>query len=312
MATPEVNRAVRRKLAAQEVPGTVLVGAMGWMRDLPDLRDYTPETKKVAQLLGQMKVPTAATPAKLPPSVDLRTWCSPIEDQGALGSCTANAGAGMYEYFERRAYGRHIDCSRLFLYKATRNLLRWTGDTGAYLRATMAALRLFGTCPEEYWPYVVSDFDKDPPPFVWSFAENFQALSYYRLDPPSTPTPALLTQIKAQLAAGLPPMFGFTVYASISQAARTGAIPFPVSSERVLGGHAILAVGYDDAKKITNQTPGGPETTGALLIRNSWGTGWGDQGYGWLPYDYVLRGLAVDFWALVRGEFVDLQTFGLR
>jgi C1A family cysteine protease len=104
-------------------------------------------------------------------------------------------------------------------------------------------------------------------------------------------------------------MFGFTVYSSISQAQTTGKIPIPTAAERVLGGHAVDAVGYDDAMKVKNSTPGAVETTGALLIRNSWGN-WGPLGgYLWLPYDYVLKGLAVDWWALLKNEWVDTQIF---
>ncbi len=198
-----------------------------------------------------------AKPAKLtvPASVDLRAWCSPIEDQESIGSCTAHAGVGIVEYFERRAFGKHIDASRLFLYKATRNLLRWTGDTGAFLRSTMGALVLFGLPPEEYLPYVIADFDKEPAAFCYAFAQNFQAISYYRLDPPGTSREALLTQIKANLSAGIPSMFGFTVYNSISQAAKTGKIPYPTRGEKIAGGHAIDAVGYDDNMKIRNTMP---------------------------------------------------------
>src|SRR5574337_216933 len=170
------------------------------------------------------------SPKTLPPSVDLRAWCSPIENQGALGSCTANAGAGVVEYFERRAFGHHMDASRLFLYKATRDLMRVTGDTGAYLRTTMGALVLFGVPPEEYWLYTIADFDKEPTAFCYAFAQNFQAIQYYRLDPPGTSKPVLLTRIKTNLAAGLPSMFGFTVYTSISQAAGSSSGWAPVGS----------------------------------------------------------------------------------
>jgi C1A family cysteine protease len=89
-----------------------------------------------------------------------------------------------------------------------------------------------------------------------------------------------------------------------------GAIPFPERSERILGGHAVLAVGYDDRLKIAN-TSSGDETTGALLIRNSWGTGWGERGYGWLPYEYVLRGLAEDFWSVLKKDWVDTGEFNV-
>ena len=301
---------------------TFVIPAMGWLPDYPDIRDVTFQSERVPsklQALGQPSVKqmlakvgaTTSAPAALPTSVDLRPWCSPIEDQKTIGSCTAHAGVGLVEYFERRAFGKHLDASRLFLYKVTRNLLKWTGDTGAFLRSTMYALTLFGVPPEEYYPYNIADFDKEPSAFCYAFAQSYQAISYYRLDPPGTTRSNLLTQIKTYLANGLPSMFGFTVYSSISQANTNGGkIPYPTRGERVLGGHAIDAVGYDDNLKIKNTNAGGIETTGALLIRNSWGTGWGSAGYGWLPYKYVLDGLATDWWSLIKSEWVDTGQFG--
>ena len=296
---------------------------MGWLPDYPDFRDHTVEHNEVPprlKSLGQNSVKTMLTKVgvakstksgkvNLSASVDLRAWCSPIEDQGSLGSCTANAGVGMVEYFERRAFGKHIDASRLFLYKATRNMSHWTGDTGAFLRTTMGALVLFGVPPEEYWRYVIADFDKEPSAFCYAFAQNYQAISYYRLDPPGTSTNVLLDRIKLHLSAGLPSMFGFTVYSSYTQAAATGKIPYPTPGETIVGGHAIVAVGYDDTIKIKNSNQGAAETKGALLIRNSWGTGWGSSGYGWLPYEYVLKQLADDWWSLLKNEWVETGNF---
>ena len=295
---------------------------LGWRPDLPDIRDLTFESAKIPEKLKNLgetesvksllkKAKADKAPLKLPTSVDLRAWCAPIEDQGSLGSCTANAGVGMLEFYERKAFGTHIDASRLFLYKATRNLLKWTGDTGAYLRSTMAAMALFGAPPEKYWPYNIASFDVEPPAFCYAFGQSYQSSSYYRLDPPGTTKAVLLSRIKTNLAANLPSMFGFTVYNSISQANTTGKIPYPASGDSVAGGHAIMAVGYNDTMKIKNTKAGSTEYTGALLIRNSWGAGWGAAGYGWLPYQYVLGSLAVDWWSLISSRWINTGQFGL-
>jgi len=280
---------------------------MGWIPDYPDFRDYTDKTEEVKTLLRVTQVLKKKT---LPKSINLREWCSPIEDQGMLGSCTAHAGAGIIEYYERKSFGMHIDASRLFLYKVTRNLMKMKGDTGAYLRTTIGAMVLFGVPPEDYWPYADEEkkFDKEPPAFCYAFAQNYQTIKYYRHDPPETPANTILNRVKTYLSSGHPAMFGFTVYNSIEQAEKTGKIPFPSSREKIEGGHAVAVVGYDDSIKINN-TYGQKETTGALLIRNSWGKGWGEEGYGWLPYDYILKGLAEDFWSVIKKEWVDAGEF---
>lgn len=297
----------------------------GWVRDYPDFRDLTVDTDKAPAKLadqgqpsvlkmvtkaGAAPVTSKSTPTKLPATKNLRPWCSPVEDQGEIGSCTAHAAVGMLEYFERKSFGKHTNASRLFVYKVTRNLMQVTGDTGAYLRSVMGALTLFGAPPESYYPYDVNKFDEEPSAFLYAYAQNYQALTYYRLDPPGTNNTTLLNQIKTNLNSNLPVMFGFSVFDSYDQTERNGGcFPFPNNSESILGGHAVLAVGYDDTKTIKNSNTGGTTTTGAILIRNSWGASWGDGGYGWLPYSYVTRGLTSDWWSLIKSEWVDSDLF---
>ena len=226
------------------------VKGKGWMRDLPDFRDNTPVTSDLTkkQVDRGVKEPVntilrrvnkglnakARTKLEKSKKADLRSFCSPIEDQGQLGSCTANAGVGLFEYFERRAFGRYVDGSRLFLYKATRNLLGWEADDGAYLRTTMGAMALFGVPPEKYWPYLEHKFNDEPTAFLYSYAQNYQALLYYRLDGPGITKPNLLANIKEHLRNGLPTIFGFTCYTSLDLA-DNGDIPFPDKNYMEIG-----------------------------------------------------------------------------
>jgi len=142
----------------------------------------------------------------------------------------------------------------------------------------------------------------------YSFAQNYKTIKYYRHDPPSASPDDVLSRIRTHLSAGHPAMFGFTVYSSIEEAYESGLIPFPSLRERIEGGHAVVAVGYDDKMKIKNKY-GDEETTGALLIRNSWGGDWGEAGFGWLPYEYIKRGLAEDFWSVLKKEWIDTGEF---
>lgn len=298
----------------------VLVGT-GWHPPVLDPRDYTAEHPKIKLITDRMAEKAKAHRPRAPrspaTSVDLRPWCSPIEHQGELGSCTAHAAVGAVEYFQRRSFGKHLEGSRLFVYKTTRNLLGITGDTGAWLRHAMAALVLCGVPNERYWPYTdaAPDFDREPTQFVYAVADNFESARYFAHDPLAqhTPTDKVLASVKKYLVAGVPSMFGFWGYPSFDSGDGPGLIPFPTDSELAsepAWGHAVLAVGYDDNLTITNRLTN-KSTKGALLIRNSWSTSWGQLGYGWLPYKYVLQSIALDFWSLIRMEWVDTDQFYL-
>src|SRR5947209_17444087 len=233
------------------------IRGFGYLPDVPSVKDYVSETQQVADLMKKTRSArllsgvsasasgAAAAPA-LNPSVDLRQFCSPIEDQGRLGSCTANAAAGLVEYFERRAFGKFVDASRLFIYKTTRDLLGWTGDTGAYLRSAMEALVLFGTPPERYWPYDITKFDIEPSAFLYALGSNYQATKYFRLDPNGAPTTQVLQNIKAYLAAGFPSMFGFPVYDEYMHVPADGKPGFQWQHSNNMGGMAKETVATED------------------------------------------------------------------
>jgi C1A family cysteine protease len=217
--------------------------------------------------------------------VDLRPHCSTVENQKALGSCTGNALAGALEFLELRDKVPFVNLSRLFIYYNERVIEHTTkSDAGAQLRDGIKTLAKQGVCSEKKWPYVISKFAAKPSAACYQEASQHQITSYQRLQ--------TLDEMRACLAEGFPFVFGFTVYESFEsqEVAKSGVVSMPQAGERVVGGHAVLAAGYDDSQK-------------RFIVRNSWGTDWGMQGYFTMPYDYLAnRSLSDDMWTVRRGE----------
>lgn len=243
----------------------------GWQPDLPDQRDFAYMAPK--PFLKQ-----------LPTKVDLRKQPTPaVYDQGQLGSCTANAIAGAFE-FELLKQGSTYDFmpSRLFIYYNERVIEHSVRtDRGAQIRDGIKSVHKQGVCPETQWPYIENKFASKPPTPCYKSALQHQVLTYERM-------PRNLNQMKACLSSGYPFVIGFTVYESFESeaVAQTGKMPMPKKNESVVGGHAVLVMGYDDKSS-------------RFIVRNSWNTDWGQQGYFTMPYAYLMdENLSDDFWTL--------------
>jgi C1A family cysteine protease len=254
----------------------------GWTPDLPDARDH----------LFAAPQPTLAA---LPPRADLRSQCPPVYDQEKIGSCTANAIGAAFEFETTKQGLADFMPSRLFIYYNERAMEGNTGiDSGAQIRDGVKSVATLGVCPETEWPYDGREADpitgafpagdpaaEKPTDTCYKDALDNLATSYSRVA-------QTLDQMRGCLADGYPFVFGFTVYASFEsqQVAKSGVVPMPAPHEKVMGGHAVLAVGYDDDAQ-------------TFLVRNSWGTGWGQAGYFTMPYAYLTtRGLSSDFWTI--------------
>jgi C1A family cysteine protease len=241
----------------------------GWLPDLPDHRD----------LFYSAVAPRLAT---LPQKVDMRSKCSPVEDQGQLGSCTANALVGALEFLEVKDGAPFADLSRLFVYYNERVIEGTVDqDSGAFIRDGIKTLAKQGVCTETQWPYKLSKFAKKPSRACYRTAKKHRIVSYHRI--------TTVDEMRNCLAEGFPFAFGFTVYEAFESAAvaRSGVLNMPGPKEKVVGGHAVMGVGYDDGAR-------------RFIIRNSWGSDWGQKGYFTMPYDYLdpANNLADDFWTV--------------
>ncbi len=237
----------------------------GWQPDIPDERDFL--YRAIRPVI------------RLPKKADLRAGCSKVEYQGGLGSCTAQALAGGLEFLDNKADGQYTDVSRLFIYYNERLLMDSVDyDSGASLRVGIKTLKNDGACEEELWPYVIERFDRKPLQKCYTDAKEHRITSYHRISG--------LKEMLICLAEGYPFVFGFTVYESFESptVTRTGVVNMPKKDERAVGGHAVMAVGYDQGAR-------------RFIVRNSWGEKWGKKGYFSMPFEY-LETLAADFWTI--------------
>jgi len=241
---------------------------LGWMPDLPDNRDH-------------LYAAPMAKLGPLPSRVSLRRHCPKVYNQGQIGSCTANAIAAAIEFDRMKQKLADFIPSRLFIYYNERRIEHSVPlDNGAQIRDGIKSVGKEGVCPENVWPSGATPAQK-PPKSCYTDAKKFRAVSYQRVD-------RTLSQMKGCLADGYPFVFGFTVYDSFESAevARTGVLEMPAPREGVIGGHAVLAVGYEDK-------------TQRFMVRNSWGSSWGKRGYFTMPYSYLLtENLSDDFWTI--------------
>lgn len=232
---------------------------------------------------------------KLQPSVDLSRWCSPVGDQGNVGSCTAFATSGLMEYFYNKnaSMGTSPEFSEKFIYYATRvNVEGWPAneDSGCYLRDSLKCVNKYGSALESKFPYLLSgqtncDYTQSPPPSVYTDALQYKVTQY--LSVTSLNTQQGITNLKAILSNGTAFVGGIICYSNFYNSVK-GVIPMP--SGGVIGGHAILFVGYDDSKSL-------------FKFKNSWGKSWGDNGYGYLPYGYFTSGNVTEAWTVSQENF---------
>ena len=245
----------------------------GWRKDSLDKRD----------LLFKVSAPITG----LPTNIDLRSLMPPVYDQSDLGSCTANAITAAISFLDNKDKKPLIEFSRLFLYYNERVIEHTVNsDSGAEIRDGIKTLLSQGVCPETEWPYVISKFTQKPPQKCYTDARPHRIAGSLYYEKLST-----INQIRLQLSRGYPVVIGISVYSSFEsdEVATTGIVPMPdEQTEELLGGHCVLICGYND-------------TTQRFIVRNSWGTNWGMQGYFTIPYTYISdTSLASDFWTVTK------------
>jgi C1A family cysteine protease len=238
----------------------------------PIVQSYSftiPKYHWVPDKLDKRDHPYLLTGASQSSVVDLRPYCSSIENQGNLGSCTGQAIAGAIELLHKRA-SRTLDVSRLFIYYYERQYIGTVNyDSGAYIRDGIKVCYTYGAPVESLWPYNINKFRTVPPSTAIKDAAKRKVTSYQRVSD--------FNGVIDAVASGHPVVVGFTVYSSFesNSVAKTGVMPYPnTSKERVLGGHAVLIVGYNKNRNV-------------FIVRNSWGTGWGEGGYFYMPLQVI-------------------------
>jgi C1A family cysteine protease len=243
----------------------------GWRPDLPDLRDF-----KFSKYIGWCHK------FKLKSDVDLRPDMPPVYDQKSLGSCTSNAIAAMFQFVNNKEKGKDFMPSRLFIYYNERDTEGSVAvDNGALIRDGIKSVNVQGVCPEDMWKYDITAFATKPTQGCYDEALNHQSIQYMRVG-------RSLSEMMTCLMQGFPFVFGFSVYESFEsdEVAKTGVVPMPKKNEKLLGGHACLAVGFSKSKQM-------------MLARNSWTSNWGEGGYFWLPFEFFTNAnLSDDFWTL--------------
>lgn len=212
-------------------------------------------------------------------NIDLRNKFGPIFDQGKLGSCSANALCAIFDYDLTNFTG-----SRLFLYYNERKLEKdLSNDIGAPLSCGIESIKKYGICSESDWSYDINKFAMQPPEICY-----YNAKKYYNIDALNINND--INSIKTCLINNEPIAVGIQIFNSFetNSVAKTGIVPMPGPNDILLGGHAVVICGFDDTKQL-------------FILRNSWGTTWGDNGYFYLPYSYILNdNLASQFWIIKK------------